>query len=154
MARKISANKHEVVWEYTGGGRVIGSITKLPRNQYRFAIATQKLDEVDRFVLQDFSEALKQVCAYVGTVIGKKINVRGANVDPDEPAWDAKKDLVVTYQIFKNDPEIKLTFTRYAEDGRVKADLQAFQFSDIPSGIQVKHIAMKAATLMLAYVRE
>jgi|CXWL01.1.fsa_nt_gi hypothetical protein len=150
MAKYKIKTDSNVTVEYRGGV-VSGTINRRGR---AFVLYTPKLSNTNRLTLNDFSEAVKLACRHIGKVIGRNVSVQGRKVDPDEPAWDVTKNLTVTYQIYRNDPNKKLTFTRYVEDGRVAAELQAFIFSDIPSAIQAAAVAMRAAQLMLAYERE
>ncbi len=153
MAKLTIASARNAAAEFIGGGRVSASITKLPRGKFSFSILIPALADVDLRTLEDYADAIRKVCKHVGKVIGKQVSIGGSKVDPDEPALDdLTRDLTVTYQIFLKDPRYQLAFTRYVFNGFVGARVPSFAFTDIPSAIQVAHVAMKASTLMRSYV--
>lgn len=114
-------------------------------------ISTPALEFVTREQLADFYEATKLLGRHVASVLGKSFSPKGTKTDPDEPEQVDGQDLTVTYQIFPKDKRYQISFTRYAETGKVLASLKAFTFTDVPSLVQVGFIANVAADLMRSY---
>ncbi len=114
-------------------------------------ITTPALEFVTREQLADFYEAAKLLGRHVASILGKSFSPKGTKTDPDEPEQVEGEDLTVTYQIFPKDKRYKLTFTHYAETGKVLASLKAFTFTDVPSLVQVGFIANLTANLMRSY---
>lgn len=153
MAKMTIASAKNAVCEYEGG-RVQASIVALPRNRWSFTIKTNTLSGVSRETLVEYADAVRKVCKHVGKVIGKDVSLSGKNIDFDEPTLTPNEDATVTGQIFPKDKRIRIMFTRYAENGEVRAGLQSFVWTDIPSAIQVAHVAIKTANLMKRYLKE
>lgn len=116
-----------------------------------FTIRVNSIAGVSAADLTDYAEGMRKLCTKLGKEVRKTVSVRGTRIDPDEPAQEPGADITVSFQIFPKDTTKHLTFTRYAEDGRVKASLQGFTFTDIPSAIQVAFVAEQAANLMKKY---
>lgn len=150
MAKMTISSPKNAVCEYEGG-RVQASIMALPRGRYSFTIRTNTLSGVSRGTLTDYADALRKVCKHVGKCIGKDVRLAGTNIDFDEPTLNMDADMTVQGQVFPKDRRVKISFTRYAENGEVAAYLKSFLFTDIPSAVQVAHVAIKAANLMKRY---
>lgn len=144
------ASPKNAVCEYEGG-RVQASIIAQSRGRYAFTIKSNSLNGVSRETLTDYADAVRKVCKHVGKMIGKDVSLSGKNIDFDEPTLTPDEDVTVTGQVFPKDKRIRIMFTRYAETGEVLASLQSFIWTDIPSAIQVAHVAIKTANLMKKY---
>ena len=116
-----------------------------------FTIRVNGLTGVSAYDLNDYTQGMRKLCLKLGAAINKTVSLKGARIDPDEPALNTDEELTVSFQLFKKDTTKHLTFTRYADDGRVKASVQGFTFTDIPSAIQVAFVAEQAANLMKKY---
>lgn len=116
-----------------------------------FTIRVNSMAGVSAADLADYTEGMRKLCIKLGKEVRKTVSVRGTRIDPDEPKPSKDEDITVSFQIFPKDKTKHLTFTRYADDGRVKASLQGFTFTDIPSAIQVAFVAEQAANLMKKY---
>lgn len=116
-----------------------------------YTIRVNGLTGVSAYDLNDYTQGMRKLCLKLGAAINKTVSLKGARIDPDEPALNTDEELTVSFQLFKKDTTKHLTFTRYADDGRVKASLQGFTFTDIPSAIQVAFVAEQAANLMKKY---
>jgi len=116
-----------------------------------YTIRVNGLTGVSAYDLNDYTQGMRKLCLKLGAAINKTVSLKGARIDPDEPALNTDEELTVSFQLFKKDTTKHLTFTRYADDGRVKASVQGFTFTDIPSAIQVAFVAEQAANLMKKY---
>lgn len=151
MAKMTIASPKNAVCEYQGG-RVQASIVALPRGRFTYTIKTNSLRGMSRETLTDYADAVRKVCKHVGKMIGKDVSLSGRNIDYDEPTLDPTIDLTVTGQVFPKDKTVTVSFTRTAENGEVTANLRSFVWTDdIPSAIQVAHVAIKTANLMKHY---
>lgn len=116
-----------------------------------YTIRVNGLTGVSAYDLNDYTQGMRKLCLKLGAAINKTVSLKGTRIDPDEPALNPDEELTVSFQLFKKDTTKHLTFTRYADDGRVKASVQGFTFTDIPSAIQVAFVAEQAANLMKKY---
>lgn len=149
---KVNSNK-KVVVEFKSGnktGTVEAWINWKGANA-TFDIFSPEMGGVPRAGLADYADALKKVCVHIGAKINKPARLAGVNVDPDEPVIVPGENCTVRFQIFRKDKTKLIFFTRYDESGEVLARLNALKFTDIPSAVQVAHVAAQAANLMVKY---
>lgn len=149
MARIEVATGKKIVVTSTKA-RMEAIITRAAK-KVTFTIRVNGLTGVSAYDLNDYTQGMRKLCLKLGAAINKTVSLKGARIDPDEPALNPDEELTVSFQLFKKDTTKHLTFTRYADDGRVKASVQGFTFTDIPSAIQVAFVAEQAANLMKKY---
>lgn len=149
MARILIATGKKIVVTTTSAR--MEAIITWAKDKAIFRIRVNGITDVSAADLLDYTQGMRKLCVKLGGVIGKSVSQRGTRIDPDEPEQVPGADLTVSFQIFPKDTTKHLTFTRYAEDGRVKASLQAWTFTDIPSAIQVAFVAEQAGNLMKQY---
>lgn len=149
MAKLVSASSKSPIAAFKGG--TVSAVVLWNKDKATFTIRTPQLQNADRITLADFAEAVRLIAKHIGKITGKAVKLSGTKTDPDEPTQINGQNLVVTYQVFPKDKRFKLSFTRFAETGKVRASLQAFSFTDIPSSVQVAFQCVQAANLMKKY---
>ena len=149
MARIVIATGKKIVVTTTIA-RMEAFITRAAK-KITFTVQVNSVSGVSAFDLKDYADGLRKLCVKLGAVVDKAVSLRGKRIDPDEPELNKDEELTVSFQIFPKDTTKHMTFTRYAEDGRVKASMQGWTFTDIPSAIQVAFVAEQAANLMKKY---
>lgn len=149
MAKLINASSKSPIAAFKGG--TISAVVLWRKDKATYTIRTPLLQNADRTTLADFADAIRLIAKHIGKMINKPVSLSGTKTDPDEPEQIEGRDITVVYEIFPKDKRYKLSFTHFWETGKVRSNLQAFTFTDLPSVIQVAFICIQTANLMREY---